>query len=135
MARNNDDLFRYIIGNKETGEFSAERIITAMVNVKYSVEFEEGDQSAVMPLQIMTTAIQLCLFIHLMRSADHVDDLEVTILDVNQAAITSNKVNKLTLKNLASYVTNPAALGEDDNDEENDEETDLATLTKHLPPV
>ena len=90
-----------------------------------------------MPLQITTTAIHsttaihLRLFIHLMRNADHVDDLEVTILDVNQAGITSNEINKLTLKNLASDVTNPAALGDDDNDDE----IDLATLTKHLPPV
>ncbi len=131
MARDNDDLFRYIIGNKETGEYSAESIITAKVNVEYSAEFAEGNQSAIMPLQITTTAIHLCLFIHLMRSADHVDDLEVTILDVNQAAIASNEINKLTLKNLASDVTNPAALGDDDNDDE----IDLATLTKHLPPV
>ena len=52
MARDNDDLFRYIIGNKETGELSAESIITAKVNVEYSAEFTEGNQSAIMPLQI-----------------------------------------------------------------------------------
>lgn len=87
MARENDDLFHYIIGNKETGEFSVESIITAKVNVEYSAEFAEGNQFAIMPLQITTTAIHLCLFIHLMCSADHVDDLEVPILDVNQSAI------------------------------------------------